>query len=232
MARQSRIRKNMGAAEAFQQPKVSTIDERLAARADEESREREADLARQREQFAKEEEELRIAERIDLVKIIQQQAIDLPIAEAHLAEVLMMPHGKARDTAVAAARKAVFDANMFPLEVAMWQILIEMQRPKDRMGRFIKVESQRENEQYLTTVGRVLLCGPTAMSGKTESGIPLDQLTATIKTPEQLIGKYVIIQRYTGNDLFFAPWPVKKLRYITATEILSVTTNPGMWMKQ
>lgn len=197
MARQSRIRKT---AEVTAFPKVSSIDERLAARANEEAEEREADLARQREQFAKEEEELRIAERIDLLKIIQADQLN--------------------------------GTENFPLEVAMWQILIEMQRPKDRMGRFIKVETQRENEQYLTTVGRVLLVGPTAMSGKTESGIPLDQLTATIKTPEQLVGKYVIIQRYTGNDLFFAPWPVKKLRYITATEILSVTKVPGMWMKQ
>jgi hypothetical protein len=197
MARQSRIRKT---AEVTAFPKVSSIDERLAARANEEAEQREADLARQREQFAKEEEELRIAERIDLLKIIQADQLN--------------------------------GTENFPLEVAMWQILIEMQRPKDRMGRFIKVETQRENEQYLTTVGRVLMVGPTAMSGKTESGIPLDQLTATIKTPEQLVGKYVIIQRYTGNDLFFAPWPVKKLRYITATEILSVTKVPGMWMKQ
>lgn len=197
MARQSRIRKT---AEVTAFPKVSSIDERLAARANEEAEQREADLARQREQFAKEEEELRIAERIDLLKIIQADQLN--------------------------------GTENFPLEVAMWQILIEMLRPKDRMGRFIKVETQRENEQYLTTVGRVLMVGPTAMSGKTESGIPLDQLTATIKTPEQLVGKYVIIQRYTGNDLFFAPWPVKKLRYITATEILSVTKVPGMWMKQ
>lgn len=120
----------------------------------------------------------------------------------------------------------------FPLEVASWNILIEMVKVKDRMGRFLKHIDQMNQEQYLTTVGRVLMCGPTALTGKTESGIPLDQLTATIKKPEDLIGKYVVIQRYTGNDLFFAPWPIKKLRYITATEILSVTTNPGMWMKQ
>lgn len=120
----------------------------------------------------------------------------------------------------------------FPLEVASWNILIEMQKPKDRMGRFVKVDSQRETEQYLTVVGRVLLCGPTALSGKTESGIPLNELTATIKTPEDLIGKFVICQRYTGNDQFFAPIPGKKLRYITATEILGVSKIAGLWMRQ
>lgn len=120
----------------------------------------------------------------------------------------------------------------FPLEVASWNILIEMVKVKDRMGRFLKHADQVNQEQYLTTVGRVLMVGPTALSGKTESGIPLNELTATIKTAADMIGKYVIIQRYTGNELFFAPWPVKKLRYITATEILGVTTNPGMWMKQ
>lgn len=120
----------------------------------------------------------------------------------------------------------------FPLEVASWNILIEMQRPKDRMGRFIKVEGQITMEQHLTVVGRVLMCGPTALSGRTESGIPLDQLTATIKTPEDLIGKFVITQRYTGNDQFFAPIPGKKLRYITATEILAVSKIAGLWMRQ
>lgn len=120
---------------------------------------------------------------------------------------------------------------IWPHECALWGLLIEMVRPKNRMGRFLKVESQVQAEQYLTVVGRVLQCGPVAMEGKTESGIPLNQLTATIKTPEQLIGKYVIIQRYTGNDLYFAPMPGKKLRYITVTEILGVTTVPSMWMK-
>lgn len=124
------------------------------------------------------------------------------------------------------------DPSNFPLEVASWNILIEMQRPKDRMGRFIKTAEQINTEQYLTVVGRVLLCGPTALSGKTESGIPLNELTATIKTTTDLIGKFVIVQRYTGNDLFFAPIPGKKLRYITATEILGVSPMAGLWMRQ
>lgn len=180
--------------------KLGTQVSRLDQRAEQEriEEEREADNARRNMAALIEEEQEaeRVAERIDLLRIIREQP------------------------------------EAFPLEVASWNILIEMVKVKDRMGRFLKHIDQMNQEQYLTTVGRVLLVGPTAFTGKTESGIPLNELTATIKTSEQLIGKYVIIQRYTGNELFFAPWPVKKLRYITATEILGVTTNPGMWMKQ
>lgn len=120
----------------------------------------------------------------------------------------------------------------FPMEVAGWNILIEMRRPKNKMGRFVKVETQITNEQYLTTVGRVLMCGPTALQGKTSSGIDLSAVTATIKTAEDLVGKFVVIQRYTGNDLPFVPNPAIKLRFITISEILGVTPMPGMWMKQ
>lgn len=120
----------------------------------------------------------------------------------------------------------------FDLDVASWNILIEMRRPKNKMGRFVKVESQLTTEQYLTTVGRVLMCGPTALEGRTTSGIDLSHLTRKIKTPEELVGKFVILQRYTGNDLHFAPNPAIKLRLITAGEILAVTSMPGMWMRQ
>lgn len=174
--------------------------DRLAAKAyreqNEEALEQQQDLQRQAEAMAEEEEEARLADAIDLLKVIQRNPAD------------------------------------FPLEVASWNILIEMQKPKDRMGRFIKHIDQINVEQHLTVVGRVLLCGPTALSGKTESGIPLNELTATIKTPEDLIGKFVICQRYTGNDQFFAPLPGKKLRYITATEILGVSKIAGLWMRQ
>jgi hypothetical protein len=124
------------------------------------------------------------------------------------------------------------DPSCFPLEIAMWNILIEMVRPKSKFGGLIeKTAGQMQAEEYLSKIGRVILVGPTAMEGKTESGIALKDLTATIKTPEQLIGKYIIQQVHTGQDVWFAPLPGKKLKLISATEIMAVTTNPTMFMK-
>jgi hypothetical protein len=124
------------------------------------------------------------------------------------------------------------DPACFPLEIAMWNILIEMVRPASKYGGVIqKTGQQLQAEEYLARIGRVILCGPSAMEGKTESGIMLKDLTATIKTPEQLIGKYVIQQPNTGADVWFAPLPGKRLKVISATEVLAVTTNPTMFLK-
>jgi hypothetical protein len=120
----------------------------------------------------------------------------------------------------------------FPLEVAMWNVLLEMVRPATKFGGVIqKTPGQMQADEFLSVVGRVIMVGPSAMEGKTESGIPLKDLTATIKTPEQLIGKYIIHQRHTGSEVWFAPLPGKKLKLITTTEVLAVTTVPSMFMK-
>lgn len=124
------------------------------------------------------------------------------------------------------------DPALFPLEIAMWNVLIEMVRPASKYGGLIeKTAGQIAAEEYLGVIGRVILVGPSAMEGKTESGIALKDLTATIKTPEQLVGKYLIHQPHTGAPVWFAPLPGKKLKIITTTEILAVTTNPSMFMK-
>lgn len=190
------------------------------------------DLGVERERLELEEAEALAAERIDLLQVIRNQAVELPAAQDQLQAALAMPStDRTRDKAIADARQLVSDAALFPIEIASWQILIEMKRPKDRMGRFVKVATQISNEEYLTVVGRVLMVGPTAFEGKTESGVPLNRLTATISTPEDLVGKWIVMQRYTGNDLYFAPMPGKKLRIITITEILAVTTLATLWMK-
>ena len=127
------------------------------------------------------------------------------------------------------------DPSNFPLQAASWNILIEMYEPAATMGsavKIVKTQAQIEQEQYLTVIGRVLRCGPTAFEGRTTSGINCAELTDHIQTPDELEGRYVIIQRYVGNEIFFAPYPAKKLRFITLQEILAVTTVPSMWMRQ
>jgi hypothetical protein len=119
----------------------------------------------------------------------------------------------------------------FPIDCGSWNILIEMYEPGSKMGSIIKTQAQMDAEQHLTVVGRVLKVGITAFAGKTTSGIDCSKLTDHIQSPEELVGRYVIIQRYTGNEIYFAPFPAKKLRFITLQEILAVTTIPTMWMK-
>ncbi len=124
------------------------------------------------------------------------------------------------------------DPALFPLEIAMWNVLIEMLRPTTKFAGVIqKTPGQIQADEYLAKIGKVILVGPSAMEGKTESGVLLKDLTATIKTPEQLVGKYIIQQPHTGTDIWFAPLPGKRLKIISTTEIVAVTSNPTMFMK-
>jgi hypothetical protein len=124
------------------------------------------------------------------------------------------------------------DPALFPIEIALWFVMIEMLRPSTKYGGLIeKTASQLQAEEYLARIGKVIACGPSALEGKTESGVELRHLSRSVKTPEDLIGKYVIQQPHTGIDVWFAPLPGKKLKIISSTEILAVTTNPTMFMK-
>ncbi len=119
----------------------------------------------------------------------------------------------------------------FPLQACGWNILMEMVEVPDKMGRFIKTKDQMRAEQLFVTCGRVLLAGPAALTGKTESNIPLDLVAEGISTPADLIGRYFHIQRYTGNEVLYAPAPTKQLKYITISEFLGVTTDPRYWVR-
>jgi hypothetical protein len=123
------------------------------------------------------------------------------------------------------------DPALFPLECGMWHILLQKWTPSAKMGIIEKTATQMQAEEYLTVIGKVIMCGPTAFEGKTESGIPLNQLCASVQKPQDLIGKYVLHTPYTGTDVYFAPLPSIKLKFITATEILAVTTMPSMFMR-
>ena len=124
------------------------------------------------------------------------------------------------------------DPALFPIEVSLWHILIEMIRPSLKFGGVIeKTPGQLQAEEYLGRIGRVIACGPSALEGKTESGIELKRLTASVQRPEDLIGKYIVQMPHTGVEVWFAPLPAKKLKIISVTEIAAVTTNPTMFMK-
>ncbi len=123
------------------------------------------------------------------------------------------------------------DPDKFPLKACGWNILMEMVEVADKMGRFIKTKDQMRAEQLFVTCGRVLLAGPTCLTGETESKIPLWMVAEGIEKREDLIGRFFHIQRYTGNEVLYAPAPTKQLKYITVSEFLGVTTDPRYWVR-
>ena len=150
----------------------------------------------------------------------RRQAIDQDEAERALADKYDLVEMYRRDPA------------LFPIEVSLWHIMIEMIRPSLKFGGVIeKTPEQLKSEEYLARIGRVIACGPSALEGKTESGIELKNLTASVRRPEDLIGKYIVQMPHTGVDLWFTPLPAKRLKIISVTEIAAVTTNPTMFMK-
>jgi hypothetical protein len=150
----------------------------------------------------------------------RRQAIDKDEAERTLADKYDLVEMYRRDPA------------LFPIEVSLWHILIEMVSPSRKYGGILeKTPQQQMADEYLTKIGRVIACGPSALEGKTESGIELKNLTASVRRPEDLIGKYIVQMPHTGVELPFAPLPAKKLKIISVTEIAAVTTNPTMFMK-
>lgn len=116
-----------------------------------------------------------------------------------------------------------------PLKVAHWNILVEPVKPKTMSdGGIMLPEDMLKAEAIQTTLGRVLQCGPTAFEGKTSSGISLATLAEGISSAEQLIGRYVIYQKYTGHAIQLRRTGTK-LILLTVTEILAVPDNPADW---
>jgi hypothetical protein len=175
---------------------------------------REAQLKAEAEQAASESDEALQAE-----LLARQEALSKEESERRFAN---------RFDLVELIRK---DPSVFPIEIALWNILIEMVQPSLKMGILVKTDAQIQAEQWFSVIGKVILCGPAALEGKTQSGIELSNFTDGIKDPAALVGKYVIHQRHVGADIWFAPMPGKRLKVISATEILAVTDNPTMFMR-
>lgn len=117
----------------------------------------------------------------------------------------------------------------FPFTPALWMIVVEplLPRTKTDSGLFTVVISQ-EAESYQVTVGRVLRVGPAAMDGKTTGGVELSNFTAAIRTPSDLIGKYVIYQRHVGQELTLRKTE-QVVKVMKLTDLLGVTEDPYAW---
>lgn len=138
----------------------------------------------------------------------------------------------------AIARKAQRDAKVgnvdllkagIPLQMTYWNIVAEPKEPKTTSDGGIELASSvAERQAIQITVARVLACGPGAFAGQTSSGIPLSEMAEGVKCAADLIGKYVIHQKYTGL-LLTTRQHQRKLLILTNTEILAITDDPDYW---
>lgn len=116
-------------------------------------------------------------------------------------------------------------ARELPIKPFNWQIIIEPQRPKETSkGGIIITDTAKEVAQVQTTVGRIIAVGPTAFCGKTQSGVELSKFSPDIKTPQDLIGRYVLYQRYTGLEVKFKRG--QRMIVMDDTNILCDVPNP------
>lgn len=137
-----------------------------------------------------------------------------------------------------AARSALVDRDRplpdllvdgFPFTPALWMIVVEPLKPRSVSDGGIEIaEISQEAEGFQMTVGRILKAGPAAMQGRTTSGIDLSNFTADIHSNEQLIGKYVIYQRHTGQVLKLRKTD-QTVVVMKLTDLLGITDDPHAW---
>jgi hypothetical protein len=111
-----------------------------------------------------------------------------------------------------------------------WCILVEPREISEKLGTGVLVKSEisKEIEEIKTTIGRVIDLGPTALDGKTPSGIQINKVALGIESREDLLGKWVLYQRYTGHAVRNARLG-RTVVVLTISELLMVVDNPDDW---
>lgn len=119
-----------------------------------------------------------------------------------------------------------------PIEPWGWQMLVEPLEPVEvSEGGIVLPEESKQADEIQTTVARVLRLGPAALDGLTQSGLKLAKLIpkadGSDTTPEDLIGQYLIFQRYTGYPITLRKYGNKKVLLISVTEVLAGVNDPS-----
>lgn len=116
-----------------------------------------------------------------------------------------------------------------PIRAWFWNVLVEPLKPKERSkGGIIVTEQAQEAKKLTTTIGIIRDIGPTAFTGKTSSGIDLSRFSREIEYPEDLIGRFVSYQRYTGHA--YEMRNGRRLIMITESEILGEVPDPDQFV--
>lgn len=106
----------------------------------------------------------------------------------------------------------------------LWGIIIQPLAVKDTFGDsgIVKLDKEREAEEFLTTIGEVVAVGKFACAGKTASGIDLAQDPVKV-------GDWVLHQKMCGHALPPIAKTGQKLRVIESQNILVVITDPSIF---
>lgn len=119
----------------------------------------------------------------------------------------------------------------FPVLAWSWNLLVEPLEPVTQVNGIYVPEEAQKADEVQTTVARVLQVGPAALDGITNSGIKLSKLIpkadGSDTTAEDLVGKYIIFQRYTGHPIILRDFGDKKVLLITVPEILGGVDDPS-----
>lgn len=117
----------------------------------------------------------------------------------------------------------------FPFTPALWMIVVEPLTPREVSdGGIAVVDLSQEAESYQMTVGRVLKAGPASFEGQTTGGVRLGNFTDDIQRRDDLIGKYVVYQRHTGQELTLRKTG-QVVMAMKLTDLLGVTDDPYAW---
>jgi hypothetical protein len=115
-------------------------------------------------------------------------------------------------------------------KVAGWNIALKPIAPRTVSDGGIALPIYTVDVQkYQITVGKVVGIGPTALDGKTSSGVELRKVAKDIETAEQLLGKFVMHQRFTGQE-------IKRrisgqiILLVEVTNLLMIVDNPDEWV--
>lgn len=117
----------------------------------------------------------------------------------------------------------------FPFDPVLWFIVVEPIEPRTVSDGGIEVVTESVvAESFQCTVARVLKCGPAAFEGKTTAGIELRNFLPGVQCAADLIGKFVVYQLHTGQELMLRRTG-QKIRVLKVTDLLGVTGDPNAW---
>lgn len=114
------------------------------------------------------------------------------------------------------------------ITIGSWNIGVVPIRPRRVTEGGIEVVDQTiEAEETQNRIGRVFQVGPTALEGKTASGIPLNIFTDGIRTREDLVGKYLLFDMYAGKRLHLRNG--HQIVSLVITDLIAHVHDPHAW---
>lgn len=122
-----------------------------------------------------------------------------------------------------AARQAWLYDSKLPLEVLLWNILVEPRQPKEMsVGGILLAPDVVSAESFKTNIGRIVHVGSAAWQSQTTGGIDLRKH----RTPK--VGDMVVHRHYTGLEMIMQDTG-KRLRIMDDTDVIGIVKDPEQW---